>query len=182
MGYLQTPSLRIIDRGDGKNSNIVTVSYDFSTDTFVPITSLPGMPGFHGSSFLIDLTTLGGTRSIPAVRSMQFTAQFLLSQPEPFADGILYFFNPVTGELLQFGVPQSIIVPTGGSSICNAIITAVVPLVCSAPTKLLVVKGTGGANIPASEILTGSVFISLYDFERPPYYSAGFYNGFFHEI
>lgn len=93
MPYVLQPSLRIIDRGDGKNSNIVSLSYDFSGDTFQPITTIPGKQGFHGTSFLIDLTSLGGARTIPAIRSMQFTSEFAAGQPEPFADGILYFLT-----------------------------------------------------------------------------------------
>ncbi len=180
MGFTQQPGLKIVDRGDGKSSNIVTLSYDFSTDTPTPggIHFIPGRPNILGTFFTVDLTTLARPRSLPAVRSMQFTAEFNTSTLEPFFDGPLIFFVPATGEMLQFGPADWIINAAATDGVANAVVTAVVPLVCAAPTKIQVVKGLGGGTTPLGSGLYGNVIMNLYDFDRQPYFASGFYNGF----
>lgn len=179
MGFIQEPSLRIVDRGADKPANIVSASYDFSTDTPQAMTFIPGRQQIDGTFFTVDLTSLGRPRSLPAVRSMQFVAQFDTSDV-PFVDGALLIYVPATGELLEFA-PSVLITdaPPPPSSFVNFVITAVVPLVCAAPTKIQVIKGMGSAAPPPiGAHLRGNIVLNLYDFDRAPYVSNGFYNNF----
>jgi hypothetical protein len=177
MPYTQTPVLRTIDRGDGKTNNIVSLAYDFSTDPPVFVTAIPGHNPIQGTSFLIDLTSLGGARVIPATRSMQFTATFNAIEAS-FMDGCLYFYNPTTAEFSQFGFSQPMPDVTTGDVLGNGVVTAVIPLVCTSPTKILVVKAAGREAPPASVKMTGNVFINLYDFDRQPYVASSYYSTF----
>jgi hypothetical protein len=181
MPFILAPAIRIVNRDNGESNNIVSAVYDFSTDTPLPggIRFIPGRPNIDGTYFTIDLTNIARPRSLPAIRSMQFTVEFNASLQEPFMDGPVIFYVPATGEVLEFGPAyRAINAPAPSDSVANAVTTAVVPLVCAAPTKIQVVKGIGGGTSPLGSGLYGNIILNLYDFDRQPYIAQSFYNGF----
>jgi hypothetical protein len=59
------------------------------------------------------------------------------------------------------------------------VITGVIPLVCTSPTTIQIVKGSGNAEPPPTGAqLRGNIVLTLYDFDRQPYLATGFYSNY----
>lgn len=159
------PRLVGITGQGNKNKHAVSFTYDFVADVPVPI-NIGGI-AFTGSSYTLDVSSLASNvADLPAFRTLLLTCSFDNSTSDVF-DGELVVAVSGTDQIMRFS--QGLISSPDVGSVC--ILTAQVPIVANAPTKIQFAKGrnNGGA-------MFGMLTASIYDFDLAPFVSLGFAN------
>jgi len=123
---------------------------------------------FQGSSYTLDVSSLPTTvAKLPPFRTLILSADFDASAND-VPDGELVVSVSGTGQIMRFGSPSNGFAPTSGVN--RGIITAMVPIVANAPTKITFAKGSDGGG----GVLFGTLQASIFDFDLQPFTTQGF--------
>lgn len=161
MGLIGQISLRPlpsrIKGGDARN--VVGFSYDWTVDP-VALQNLGGY-SFFGSVFEIDVSSIKSpaTSNLKAFKSLQLTQSFLNAPDTGPNDGPLIIYVENTGQLIILGEQFE----ADGIVADYSILSAVIPIVSTAPTKIQFGKAYNGTAV------FGKLRASLFDFDIPPY-------------
>lgn len=166
MGLILAPGLRTIPNRikGGQARNVINFAYDWSTVT--PAQQNLGGYGFTGAVWELDVQSVRSpsTANLEAFKSLQFTETFANAPESGHADGALIIYLPDTGQLMIFGNDISDTLTE-----LYSILTAVVPIIGTAPTKIQFGKdsdGGGGMN--------GTLRGTLVDFQLDTYNYIGY--------
>lgn len=149
------------------NKHGVSFSYDWSSDAARPI-NIGGI-ALVGSEYTLDVSSLSSNvANLPAFRTLLFSQTFTTQFIDDGWDGELIISVSGVGQIMRYGTNQA----SQAEGANYGMITACVPIVANAPTKITFGKGEG----PAAGMF-GVLTVSIFDFDIPPFISYGSYNG-----
>ena len=173
MSIITPPSLQGIGVQDAKGNSlhVVNCAYDFDGD---PVTDVQlGALQFAGSSYAFDPASLSNS-GLGSIKSVGFSASFAGTGTDISA-GTLFFYSQASQQLIALSPPAMPGALSATAPAPNAVRTmsGVFSLVAHKISKLIIAKAVD----QTSQGLTGTVFLSLYDFVVPPFITSGYGEG-----
>lgn len=156
MGLLVPPYLQ--NANDRKQGDVsVNFTYDFTPDASGPVT-VGGYP-LVGKKYTLDISSVQNVANISAIRALQVTINF---NSFTIPSGPLFIVSQNSGQVICLA---NHITPQTAAIRNPQIVSAIVPIVCTAQSKIDFIK----VSDQNSNAMSGVIWVTAFNFDMPAY-------------